>query len=63
MDEVRELAAHQPTPLSLRQMKSFAAAGDKLRLVSASFLHNELQIRFARYNCDVILAKAVAVDS
>lgn len=51
MDEVRELAAHQPTPLSLRQMKSFAAAGDKLRLVSASFLHNELQIRFARYQC------------
>lgn len=49
MEDIKELAENQPTPLSLRQMKSFAAAGDKLRLVSASFLHKELQIRFARY--------------
>lgn len=49
MDEIRALAAHSPRPLSLQQMKSFAAAGDKLRLVSAKFLHAELQVRFARY--------------
>uniref|UniRef100_K3X8C8 Protein-serine/threonine kinase n=1 Tax=Globisporangium ultimum (strain ATCC 200006 / CBS 805.95 / DAOM BR144) TaxID=431595 RepID=K3X8C8_GLOUD len=48
MDEIKELAQNQPTPLSLRQMKTYAAADDKLRLVSASFLHKELQIRFAR---------------
>lgn len=49
MADVRALAAQQPRPLSLQQMKSFADAGDKLRLVSAKFLHAELQVRFARY--------------
>ncbi|TYZ57597.1 hypothetical protein PybrP1_003937, partial [[Pythium] brassicae (nom. inval.)] len=48
MDDIRALAAHSPRPLSLQQMKSFADAGDKLRLVSAKFLHAELQVRFAR---------------
>ncbi|KAF4319610.1 hypothetical protein BBO99_00005944 [Phytophthora kernoviae] len=48
MDQVRELADNEPTPLSLQQMRTFADGGAKLRLVSANFLHKELQARFAR---------------
>lgn len=48
MDQVREIAATEPRPLSLRQMRTFADAGAKVRLMSAQFLHQELQSRFAR---------------
>jgi pyruvate dehydrogenase kinase 2/3/4 len=48
MEQVRELAMEAPTPLTLQQMRSFADAGNKLRIVSAKFLHKELQSRFAR---------------
>ncbi|DAZ98652.1 TPA: hypothetical protein N0F65_000847 [Lagenidium giganteum] len=47
-EQIRDIAQTPPTPLSLQQMKSFADSGNKLRLVSAAFLHKELQIRFAR---------------
>ncbi|EGZ16889.1 hypothetical protein PHYSODRAFT_314481 [Phytophthora sojae] len=48
MDQVREIADMEPTPLSLQQMRTFADGGAKLRIVSAKFLHKELQSRFAR---------------
>ncbi|KAL7694465.1 putative PDK/BCKDK protein kinase [Plasmopara halstedii] len=48
MDQVREIATNDPTPLSLQQMRSFSDGGAKLHLVSAKFLHKELQSRFAR---------------
>ncbi|ETL92434.1 hypothetical protein F442_09529 [Phytophthora nicotianae P10297] len=48
MDQVREIADTEPTPLSLQQMRSFADGGAKLHIVSAKFLHKELQSRFAR---------------
>ncbi|KAL4157758.1 hypothetical protein PRNP1_003543 [Phytophthora ramorum] len=48
MDQVREIADTEPTPLSLQQMRSFSDGGAKLRIVSAKFLHKELQSRFAR---------------
>jgi hypothetical protein len=50
MDQVREIADQEPTPLSLQQMRSFAYGDAKLRIVSAKFLHKELQSRFARYD-------------
>ncbi|RLN44005.1 hypothetical protein BBJ28_00009727 [Nothophytophthora sp. Chile5] len=49
MEQVRQLAAAEPTPLSLRQMRSFADGDATLRILSAKFLHKELQARFARY--------------
>ncbi|EGZ10849.1 hypothetical protein PHYSODRAFT_317881 [Phytophthora sojae] len=45
MDQVREIADMEPTP---QQMRTFADGGAKLRIVSAKFLHKELQSRFAR---------------
>lgn len=48
MDQVRQIADTEPTPLSLQQMRTFSDGGAKLRIVSAKFLHNELQSRFAR---------------
>lgn len=48
LEDIRKMAETPPTPLTLQQMKSFADSGTKLRLVSSQFLHNELQIRFAR---------------
>ncbi|CAH0490383.1 unnamed protein product [Peronospora farinosa] len=48
MDQVRQIAETEPTPLSLQQMRSFSDGCAKLRLVSAKFLHKELQSRFAR---------------
>jgi pyruvate dehydrogenase kinase 2/3/4 len=49
MSEIREIAATSPTPMTLQQMKTFADGTNKTRLISANFLHKELQIRFARY--------------
>ncbi|KAL3656881.1 [Pyruvate dehydrogenase (acetyl-transferring)] kinase isozyme 2 [Phytophthora oleae] len=48
MDQVREIAVTEPIPLSLRQMRTFADGGAKVRVASAKFLHKELQSRFAR---------------
>ncbi|CAI5745134.1 unnamed protein product [Peronospora destructor] len=48
MDQVRQIAETEPTPLSLQQMRSFSDGCAKLRLVSAKFLHKELQSRFAQ---------------
>lgn len=48
MHKIREIGATEPTPLSLQQMKVFADGGPRLRLVSAAFLHKELQLRFSR---------------
>ncbi|KAG7396196.1 [Pyruvate dehydrogenase (acetyl-transferring)] kinase isozyme 4 [Phytophthora boehmeriae] len=48
MDQVREIATHDPTPMSLQQMRTFADKNEKLHLVSAKFLHKELQSRYAR---------------
>ncbi|CAH0479244.1 unnamed protein product [Peronospora belbahrii] len=48
MDQVRDIADTEPTPLSLQQMRSFSDGCAKLRIVSAKFLHKELQSRFAR---------------
>ncbi|RLN63713.1 hypothetical protein BBJ29_005648 [Phytophthora kernoviae] len=48
MDQVREIANHDPTPISLQQMRTFADGNKKLHLVSAKFLHKELQSRYAR---------------
>ncbi|KAI9913843.1 hypothetical protein PsorP6_005792 [Peronosclerospora sorghi] len=48
MDIVRQIAIVEPTPLSLQQMRSFSDGCTKLRIVSAKFLHKELQSRFAR---------------
>ncbi|KAG3025257.1 hypothetical protein JG687_00007197 [Phytophthora cactorum] len=48
MDEVREIAHNDPTPMSLQQMRTFADGSMKLRLVSAKFVHKELQSRYAR---------------
>ncbi|RHY71607.1 hypothetical protein DYB34_004246 [Aphanomyces astaci] len=42
------MAKVSPTPLTLQQMKTFATNGPELRLKASAFLHNELQIRFAR---------------
>ncbi|RLN44004.1 hypothetical protein BBJ28_00009728 [Nothophytophthora sp. Chile5] len=52
MDLVREIAATDPTPMSLRQMRTFADGDMKLHVLSAKFLHKELQSRFARCNDD-----------
>lgn len=49
MEEIREIAQTPPTPLSLQQMKLFADGSKKMRLIAGSFLHKELQIRFARW--------------
>ncbi|ETI45915.1 hypothetical protein F443_09625 [Phytophthora nicotianae P1569] len=48
MDEVREIAHNDPTPMSLQQMRTFADGSTKLRLVAAKFVHKELQSRYAR---------------
>lgn len=48
MEEIREIAQTQPTPMTLQQMKTFADGSSKMRLMAACFLHKELQIRFAR---------------
>ncbi|CAI5718554.1 unnamed protein product [Hyaloperonospora brassicae] len=48
MHQVRQMADTEPTPLSLQQMRSFSDGCAKLRIVSAKFLHKELQSRFAR---------------
>ncbi|OWY90399.1 Pyruvate dehydrogenase [Phytophthora megakarya] len=48
MDEVREIADNDPTPMSLRQMRTFADGSKKLHVLSAKFVHKELQSRYAR---------------
>uniref|UniRef100_H3GK05 Protein-serine/threonine kinase n=1 Tax=Phytophthora ramorum TaxID=164328 RepID=H3GK05_PHYRM len=48
MDEVREIADKDPTPMSLQQMRTFADGSMKLHIVSAKFVHKELQSRYAR---------------
>ncbi|KAL3656880.1 hypothetical protein V7S43_018220 [Phytophthora oleae] len=48
MDEVREIADHDPTPMSLQQMRTFADGSMKLHILSAKFVHKELQSRYAR---------------
>ncbi|TDH66710.1 hypothetical protein CCR75_006571 [Bremia lactucae] len=48
MEKARDIAAQEPTPLSLQQMRSFADGGAKIHIISAKFLHKELQSRFAR---------------
>ncbi|KAG7389566.1 [Pyruvate dehydrogenase (acetyl-transferring)] kinase isozyme 4 [Phytophthora pseudosyringae] len=48
MDEVREIAGNDPTPMSLQQMRTFADGSMKLHIVSAKFVHKELQSRYAR---------------
>ena len=51
--EIEALSQNQPTPLTLQQMKSFAGMGHDIRLVSAQFLHRELQTRYARALVDL----------
>ncbi|KAE9022967.1 hypothetical protein PR003_g12230 [Phytophthora rubi] len=48
MDEVREIADKEPTPMSLQQMRTFADGSMKLHVLSAKFVHKELQSRYAR---------------
>ncbi|POM73018.1 Hypothetical protein PHPALM_10178, partial [Phytophthora palmivora] len=48
MDEVREIADNDPTPMSLQQMRTFADGSVKLHILSAKFVHKELQSRYAR---------------
>ncbi|ETV77727.1 hypothetical protein, variant [Aphanomyces astaci] len=47
-EDIAAMAKVSPTPLTLQQMKTFATNGPELRLKASAFLHNELQIRFAR---------------
>ncbi|KAF0693633.1 Aste57867_15418 [Aphanomyces stellatus] len=47
-DDICVMAKTPPTPLTLQQMKTFATNGPELRLKGSAFLHNEVQLRFAR---------------
>lgn len=47
MQDVEKMAQEEPTPLTLQQMRSFANLEPKVRLVSAAFLFQELQKRYA----------------
>ncbi|TMW58721.1 hypothetical protein Poli38472_010280 [Pythium oligandrum] len=47
MKEIRDIAKTPPTPMTLQQMKTFADGSNKTHLIASTFLHKELQIRFA----------------